>query len=360
MVQSFSVKNLPAPLQQMIRPMLLISIFIHGIILVLPTDFKKSEPPKKEAKKLDTIKISELPTSKPLPLQTIPKPPIPLQPVTPPQAQVPRRQTTVLQIPSTKPTATPTPPPSQTPTPTPTKAAATPTPSASQAPTSTPTKPLGDPFSDFPQYPGTQPGSLDLLPTALDANSQHTSDTLNQVTTFFDQNLTDKGYQPKKIKDQSDIKIYQVTKGGKTQYWHLFAKQEGGTVMLLAPQPIDHSQLKQVGDVLTPEKQAFDAAMKDIYDRTVAKADYIDSGYLSNSKGQDPQEEGTIEGKTPEQIGSDIKSKLSSAGFQVTFAGSYRNGPVYKVAMSSFTIYVSVAPSQGGGGIIVVWKTSPI
>ena len=53
------LKKLPTPARMVFRPMLMISLVLHGVVLMLPVSFdtKKSEPPKKE----ETIKITKLP-----------------------------------------------------------------------------------------------------------------------------------------------------------------------------------------------------------------------------------------------------------------------------------------------------------
>ena len=53
------LKKLPTPARMVFRPMLMMSLVLHGIVLMLPIslDIKKSEPPKKE----ETVKITKLP-----------------------------------------------------------------------------------------------------------------------------------------------------------------------------------------------------------------------------------------------------------------------------------------------------------
>ncbi len=376
MLESFSVNNLPEPLQRLLKPMLLISLALHGFILLVPIGDKKSEPPKQEAKKPESIKISQLPPVKTT-TPTIPKPPIvpavaPAVVLAKPAVVAPRPKTAAPPVVQPKPKATPTP----TPTPTP-KAAPTPTPKAAPTPTPTPTPvasptpspelppppPNGadDSFSNFPQYPGSQIGSLGLLPGDADKNSKSTADSIDKVAAYFDKQLVANGYKVTSVTNDADVKIYQVTKGGKTQFWHLFAKQGEGTVMLLAPQQIDRSQLAQAGDVRTPEDDKFDEVRKAIDSEfnPEAKNDYADSGYLTSSLGKDGEELGTFHGKTPAQVGELVQGKLNQAGFKAIPAPAYGNGPVYQVTFGKFTRYIGVAPSKNGEGILVVWHTSP-
>ncbi|MBA3922692.1 MAG: hypothetical protein H0X31_13735, partial [Nostocaceae cyanobacterium] len=286
MLQSFSVDNLPEPLQRLLKPMLLISLALHGFILLVPVGDQKSEPPKQEAKKPESIKISQIPTEKP-PSLAIPKPPAVAPVVTPPKpAVVAPRPNAAPPIVQPKPkTATPTPTPTPKAAPTPTSSPkAAPTPTPSPTPETLPPPPesgAADPFSKFPQYPGSQPGSLSLLTGDADKNSKSTADAIDKVAAYFDKQITANGYKVEKVKDEATLKIYQVTtKGGETRYWHLFAKPGEGTVMLLAPQQIDPSQLAQVGDVRTPEDDKFDEVRKAIDSdfNPDSKSDYADTG----------------------------------------------------------------------------------
>ncbi len=366
MLQSFSVENLPEPLQRLLKPMLLISLALHGFILLVPIGDKKSEPPK-EAKKSETIKISQIPTARP-PASTLPKPPVPaVAPVvTPPKpAVVPPRPNAAPPIVQPKPkTATPTPKAAPTPTP---KAAPTPTPTPSSTPTPEipppPETGAADSFSKFPQYPNSQPGSLSLLTGDADKNSKSTADAIDKVAAYFDKQITANGFQVQKVKDDATLKVYQVTtKGGETRYWHLFAKPGEGTVMLLAPQQIDPNQLAQVGDVRTPEDDKFDEVRKAIdSDFTPdSKNDYADPSYVTGfQQGKDAEELGTFHGKTPADVGALVQGKLNQAGFTAVPAPAYGNGPVYKVTWNKFSRYIGVAPSKTGEGILVIWHTAP-
>ena len=59
------LKNLSAPAQMLFRPMLMISLVLHSVVLMLPmpSDREKPEPPKKEVR----VKIAQLPTTRPSP-----------------------------------------------------------------------------------------------------------------------------------------------------------------------------------------------------------------------------------------------------------------------------------------------------
>ncbi len=151
--QAYLPKKLPANLQFWIRPMLLISVGLHGLVLATPmkSEKKSVEPAKKEP---DKVKITQLPTKssapapkiapvtppKALPVVTqpktppvvvppkvapimapivaVPKPPQQVIPPPIPPQVIPRPQP----VPSPSPSPSPAPAPSPVPTPTPTPA----------------------------------------------------------------------------------------------------------------------------------------------------------------------------------------------------------------------------------------------
>ena len=59
------LKNLPAPARMLFRPMLMISLLLHGVLLMLPIPSEQEKPklPRKEAR----VKITQLPTPVPSP-----------------------------------------------------------------------------------------------------------------------------------------------------------------------------------------------------------------------------------------------------------------------------------------------------
>jgi hypothetical protein len=56
------LKNLPAPTRMLFRPMLMMSLVLHGAVLMLPipSDLDKPKPPKKQ----EQVKITQLPTTR--------------------------------------------------------------------------------------------------------------------------------------------------------------------------------------------------------------------------------------------------------------------------------------------------------
>lgn len=62
MNQTYPIKNLPVPLQGLIRPMLFMSIALHGLLMLAPVPDEEA-PQKKETEK--PVKITQLPTTTP-------------------------------------------------------------------------------------------------------------------------------------------------------------------------------------------------------------------------------------------------------------------------------------------------------
>jgi hypothetical protein len=191
---------------------------------------------------------------------------------------------------------------------------------------------------------------MGLLKGSADQNSQHTSDTIDKVAGYFEQELAAKGFQPQKSADEADMKVYQVSKDGKTQYWHLFKKGEEGTVMLLAPQQLDRSQLNQVGDVYTAEAQAFDQVMAKIDEQLEAPAKSEDANATQY------EYRGTVADAAQAQ--GIIQGTLQSDGFNANPVSSAA-GTVFEVTNNSFKRYIILQAGPSGGTMILVSVTAP-
>jgi len=396
MTQAYFLKNLPAPLQFWVRPMLLASLGLHGLVLAIPMQpEKKPEPPKKEPEK---VKITQLPTTTITPApKTAPKPspaisqikPSPVAP--PPRSQtqpinqpsiiapvpqarsMPQPQVTPTPTPTPQSTATPVPQPQSTPTPT-AQQSPVPQPQPQATPAPTPSSTPQDPFlTGFPTYPGVQPGTEGLLAGDLDKSGLHTSATFADVARWYQTNLKD--YNPQIVGDDSKLKVYQVSKNNVSKYLNvIFSDKSGNTVILLADQKID------------PQTLAANATQEDPldtrYQGIMAQVDNDElflSGIFPNeepelrsqidglSAAQVQKEHGiakkTIPGMaetTPVAVGAYLQGKLKGQGFSAEFKGNFGSGLVYTVSSSSFTRYLVLLPSpKGTGTAIVTTKNSP-
>ncbi len=403
--------------------MLLISMGMHGLLLMMPIP---SESKHQLSKKEEKVKISQLPTSSTLPapkptpslsLQPSPKPspkpnqPIP-RPTTPVIRQPPLKRLVYREPGLPKPRLAPKPQTQLTPTPTPTPQAQPPlastltpqaqppvastlTPQAQSTSTSTaspqaqstltpvtPTTPTPsasatpvDPFADFPKYSSAQPGSLGLFPGELDKASQQTKDEISPVASYFQQELAARGYQLQPDLDEANQKVYMVSKNGTTKYLNLFFKSGQGTVMVLASERLNPGNLEDVG-VASREETAFYGIVGQVSSETVDQPELFFKNPNAFYAKLGPDEKGfdvaepqpgidgsfkLIPNQTPDQLFNNaFASNLQSSGFQAAAPSQYGGGPIYEVKQGAFVRYINLVPTKDGTGtIVVVWNRSP-
>jgi hypothetical protein len=69
---------------------------------------------------------------------------------------------------------------------------------------------------------------------------------------------------------------------------------------------------------------------------------------------------GTATGK-PEEVAKNVKSKLEAQGFKASQINTYASGLVYVVTKNKSTYYITFTPNlEGTGTIIVTWSKSPV
>ncbi len=411
MNQSYFQKNLPASLQFWVRPMLLLSLGLHGVLLALPlpSEKKPAPPAKKEPEK---IKITQLPTTPPAPnasvrpvVRATPRPtpqvrpsirpqPSPIRqrmsdmpPIPPLTRATPRPQPQLMPSPTPTPsqataTPSPTPTPSQatatpSPTPTPSQATATPSPTltpsqatATPSPQPTPEQSpnLLNPFEDFPFPDNAQPGSLGLLPGETDKAARNITDGLEQVVAFYNTALPAKNFKSQQINEAAEFKVFKVSKeGAESQFLHLISK-EGKTVIVLAPQEIKDLNALKSAEARSAEEIAFDNALAPI------KQSEDFGAVFPEDLGKLPQPQQfadinkfrgiiattTFKPMSPEDLFNDVNTKLVEAGFtQITSIGSYGGGQAYKVSQGSFTTYLYFVANRDNKTIMLVSKDAP-
>jgi hypothetical protein len=387
--------KLPANLQFWIRPMLIISVVLHGLVLATPMKEEKKavEPAKKEPEK---VKITQLPTKSSTPAPKIapvtppkassvvvppkpapvvppkpaaippivaqPKPPQPVIPPPIPPQVIPRPQP----IPSPSPVAAqPIPSPSPVaaqPIPSPSPVAAQPSPSPVAAQPSPPPPPPStqDPFADFPVYPNAVAGSLGLAPGEADKAARNTTTDLATVVAYYDKELASKKFESKPTTAESTLKVFQVSKGGVSQYLHLIGK-DASTVIVLAPQPLD---LKSLADVAVepPEAREFQSVLGQLLNVDVLPAiglgDLQDAGPFQTAEVKSIL--GEVKDVTPQALGISLESGLRSAQFEVSpLNPNFGGGILYQVKKSSFIGYLTLVPTRTAGrtGVITLKKS---
>ncbi len=410
MNQSYFLKNLPAPLQFWVRPMLLISLGLHGLLLAIPMPSEqKAQPPKKE-KEPEKVKITQLPTKPPSPRlspRSSPRPtprltpqvrqaprPIPtpirrpssvIPPVSPQTRSIPRPQPqpTPLLSPSPSPRVTPSPSPTPeqapsprlSPSPTPEQSPSptlSPSPSPEQSPSPTPEQSpestVQNPFADFPFPNNTQLGSLGLLSGETDNAARNTTDGLDQVVSFYNTELPTRKFNSQPINEATDFKVFRVSKeGAEPQFLHLIS-QQGKTVIVLASQEIKDLSALKSAETRSAEEIAFDSAIEPLKKSEDFGA--VDQPILDKlpdpAKFADTNKFRAIVATTmfkpmsPEQLFSEVQNQLIQAGFtQISQEASYGGGATYKVTQGNFTTYLYFVANADNKTIFLVSKDSP-
>ncbi|MGC1395494.1 MAG: hypothetical protein WA828_14520, partial [Coleofasciculaceae cyanobacterium] len=377
MTQALFLKNLPAPLQFWVRPMLLASLALHGLLLVMPTSSKDKPkaPTKKEPEK---VKITQLPTApKPPTAQTplavvkpspvIPKPsvaqPNPIRPpaITPPIPPVTRskpRPTTPPPTPSEVPTplTSPTPVASASPTPTPSEV---PTPLTSPTPVASASPTPSNPFDSFPFPKTAQLGSLGLLSGDNDKSARNTAEALSSVVAFYDTELPANKFTSTPLTNEADLKVYQVSPAsGAPQFLHLIS-QDGKTVILLASQQVsDLKSLKDAGtrsaeeiafydNVLTPIEKDDNLILNTVEPSDVAKIPES-AKFADQDKFRPLVKTGNLAPKSPEELAAIYANQLNQQGFtQISKEAPYGGAIVYKVTQGQFKAYLYFVTIEG-------------
>ncbi|HEY9833000.1 MAG TPA: hypothetical protein V6D26_20780 [Stenomitos sp.] len=284
------LKKLPTPARMVFRPMLMMSLVLHGVVLMLPIslDIKKSELPKKEA----TVKITKLAlavkSSSQIAPQSSLKPTLQLNPherqinlrptfqerqvnlpVTPQERQVNSPKIIVTRpVPQTNPSpsqsinqklansdtsktkelqensttskeSTQTSQDSTQRSQDSTQKSKEST-QTSQDSTQEPTVPqkIINFFATFPRYPGAEKGSGGVLRPDFENATYifHTDNNLENVAAKFEKELlpTENFTRPKLIHNEDDFKTYEVSNstGTETNYLHLIFKYNKTAIYL--------------------------------------------------------------------------------------------------------------------------------
>ncbi len=351
--QSPFLNNLPTSVKAFIRPMLFASLGLHLLLMFAPLPGEK-EPPKPAPEK--TVKVTQLPPASKPNSTAKPLAKLPIAPLPRPVIRAARPNSITIPSPIRPRTV---------------EAAPAPVPSTAPATAASITPAASNPFADFPRYANATSGSFDSLPAALNPSSFQTSDSLATVEAFFKSELPKKQFEAGEPTNLGSVKVIQVTKGGVTQYLHLFARAGKGTVYLLAPTPIDINSLPKdtVFQNEPPEKIELTQLFTELADTVNFVADNGDTQlqdpttFLS-AKGIDP-EYGKVtslgEGTTVPLADVDalLQAQIANIGFTVTPSSSFAGSTVYQITKNSFTRYLAIAPTNDGGGWVYIFDRVP-
>lgn len=355
-MNAYSLKKLPIPLQSLIRPMLLMSLVLHGLLMLMPVPDKV--PEKKEEK---SVKVTQLPTTNsPLKIKRSPQPsptvapkvvtPIIRQPVL---ANRPRSQP-IVQAPRSR-QVQPTPSPIA-----PSPVAATPTPS----PTSPELAPTTDTaLNEFPIFPGAKAGCLEVQ------SCFQTGNALDKVAAYFEKELPARKFTAPVNTDEPSRKVYEVSRNDfPAQYLSLISTEQG-TIYVLADQPRTLDDLKNAVDVPPEfytilaevgegiEDESPFANPTDFY--TKLESQDADGSLIPAEQREEIEGKKLVSSQTPDAVYTSLAPSLQSI-FEVSESGSYGGGSLYKLKKDSFTGYLNLVPTKDGTGtIVVLWSDPP-
>ncbi|HEY9652583.1 MAG TPA: hypothetical protein V6C95_18140 [Coleofasciculaceae cyanobacterium] len=391
----YFLKNLPAT-RIIFRPMLLVALGLHGIVLMLPisSDLDKPEPEKEK-----TVKITKLPitvksssqsspqsSSKPTPQPTPQKRQTTLA-QTPPLRQInpsPIIIERVVQIkaspeePISQPSATPDEPQKKSQNQQENKSG------TPQEPTqqdlrqeSNQSQKIVEFFAVFPRYPGAKKGSGGVLRSQFDEATYifHTDDNLERVASKFEKELlpNENFARPKEIRNDTNFKVYEVSSDtGEKKFLHLISKQ-GKTAIYLES---DNYSLEQLTDAETEDRDY------DLFTGYIFTAiEMVKSQY--NLKNFDPEKDiDTLMAReqftsekfdlkkarktTPDKpvsqndLVSSLNQQLNTLGFaSLSPEGNYERAALYKVANEKYVSYIVLAPTKDNQIVIILSKDDP-
>jgi hypothetical protein len=371
--KAFSAITVPPAVQKYFRPMLLASVLLHAFVLMAPLPSQTVKPIAVE-KKQKTVKLASLPTLRKSTV-SVAKPRAVARTLPQTRAILPQRGLTVPRPLQKRAAVAPakSKPPVAQPSTRPSPQAA-----ANSAASNSNASPQGGdgPMSDFPHYPGAAAGCLGL-PSCFSASSPFAD-----IAQYFEKELPLKKYTIQPSISEADRKVYQVSKGGASQYLTVLAdgttteyvlaaepQTQGSlrnsvqipadfTTSILAQLPTNSgSEAGATGDVTpemfsSPEKffESLGGVGADGFDVSPKQSPEIDSIKVVSSQ-------------TPQQVyDSSFSAALSSAGYQATpVAAGFGGGLLYEIKKGSFKpFYLNLVPMKSGTGtLVVVWLSKP-
>jgi hypothetical protein len=351
MSYSYPLKNLPAPVQLLIKPMLLISLGLHGLLLLVPISSDEENPIL--AKKEEAVKITQLPDASS-------KPSGKSASKAPSKASQSRRASS-----SSRPRSVALPGSQGAETRQLGSAGEQTRGTSGATEASGAGEESNDPWADFPHYSGAQPGCFGKQ------SCRQTTAELDQVAAHFVKQLPARKYTALPVADGANRKVYQVSKAGKTLYLNLFADAKGAVYVLAPDQLASLDELKKALEV----PAELYTAIGQLNGAGADDTSFVQPGYFyTKSSSEDekgsvlppepfPAIDGTpqlVSGKTPEQVYSNLQPQLQSSNIKVAKAKPYGLGDLYKLQKGTFTGYLSLVPSKDRKGtIVVVWTQSP-
>jgi hypothetical protein len=363
-----TLKGIPEPFNQLMRPLVLVSMGLHAALLLAPIPSPQAKP-KPEAKP-KTVKITALPPikSKSLAKTKLSAKALLRKPRLSPVVVVhkglvikrasKKTISKVAQAPNQKtPKAKDSPPPVPPVQPN-TGGAASPDSS--------------NPWSDFPHYPKAGPGCLGLQ------SCFESADALDVIVQHFEKQLPLKKYEAKREINEKERVVFQVSKGGTTQYLNILS-EGSATVYVLAENPKTRADLQQAvqippdfsdqilaqlptgkdGESTDPSPDQF-ASANDFF--SDLGGDAPDGSVMAPKTNPEIDSMKLVSGQTPQQLFStSFEPSLKSSGYESKPGEVYGGGQLYELKKgTSKPFYLNLVPTKDGKGtVIVVWLSKP-
>jgi len=371
------LKNLPTPVQIVWRPVLLVSLVLHGIVLLLPvpSTWEKSEPE-------EQVKVTQLPSLSPSPKSSVNSAEEPTAETSP----TPSQSTPFASAFSSQPTINPFPDPIQpTPDLSPTiefspgilenpKSSPSPSPSSSKDETQTieekNTKntdqtidsgidtndvnvedPLKKFLTNFPFPEEAAMGSLGILTGEADTSARHVQQPLGQVIKYYSKELPDRNYTLANPSiDEPEFKVYQVSQDDVSQYLHLVLKG-GNTIIFLSKTQLNRADLPELEAETAEERE-----LQNILEQIMVAGEYTKElnpeikQVLAEGVDGKYNYLGTVYERDREQLSSQFLSQLKEKEFTVIPLTD--DGLYYSVEKNDFKGVVQLIPTQSGLAII--------
>ncbi|MEQ8969036.1 MAG: hypothetical protein RIE73_01415 [Coleofasciculus sp. C1-SOL-03] len=372
------LKNLPTPVQIVWRPMLLISLVLHGIVLILPvpSTWERSEPeeqvkvtqlPSLSTSPESSVNSAEKPKAKTSPTLSQPTPSISASPS---QPAINSFDYPIQPTPDLSPTIEPSPSISGDPQPSPSQS-----PSSSRNETQATeekntenTEPIGgsgintnddnvqDPLlkflENFPFPEAAQVGSLGILSGDADTSARHVQQPLGQVIKYYGKELPDRNYTlANPSPDEPEFKVYQVSQDDISQYLHLIVNGED-TVIFLSETQLDRADLPNL-EAETAEERELKETVEQIIIAGKYEKDLSESVKKKLGDGK-YNHLGTVYEKATEQLGDQIESKLKEKGFNPQVIPLGEDGIIYSVEKNDFQGFIQLIPTQDESGTAVI------
>lgn len=343
------------------------SLLLHGGMLLIPLPESQPIADPTSNQQTQTVALTSLPVPT-VPTPTTPNPPAP-QPVsipvpqtpttatgrspltsfTPPRVATPtQRNTTKTQPQTTAVTPKQTKPQPKTRQ---TTAPQTPKPTSPTKPLTPPPSPPTDPWQDFPTYPNAQAGCF-ARPACLQTNAD-----LSTVTAFFEQELAAKNYQLKSIINDTDEKIYQVSRGKRTEFLSVLLTPDQGAGYLLSIKPINLALLRSPE---TADSHADDDRSLNI---AVGCQHFVQPDLFCDHNAKRPEIETVewVEGGDLETLFDyNYRFVFENNGYEINQLSPYGTGPMYAISKNNQTQYINIVPNRNKtGAIIVTWSALP-